>query len=102
MSELSSLWPYWQRPFWLLLAPLLGVLLWKLWHRKKRAGRWQALLPAAFQAALLTATGGRNSRLPWLALGLAWLLALLALLGPSWQRIEQQNPKPAEIGRAHV
>ena len=96
MSELTSLWPHWQRPFWLLLIPLLGVLLWQLWHREKRSGRWQALLPAAFQSALLTATGGRNSRLPWLALGLAWLLALLALLGPSWQRIEQQNPKPAD------
>lgn len=96
MSELSSLWPHWQRPFWLLLIPLLGVLLWKLWHREKRSGRWQALLPTAFQAALLTAGSGRNSRLPWLALGLAWLLAVLALLGPTWQRIEQHNPKPAD------
>lgn len=96
MSELTSLWPHWQRPFWLLLIPLLGFLLWQLWHREKRSGRWQALLPAAFQTALLTVTGGRNSRLPWLALGLAWLLAVLALLGPSWQRIEQQNPKPAD------
>ncbi|NMY49427.1 VWA domain-containing protein [Pseudomonas sp. WS 5011] len=93
---MTSLWPHWQRPFWLLLIPLLGFLLWQLWHREKRSGRWQALLPAAFQSALLTATGGRNSRLPWLALGLAWLLALVALLGPSWQRIEQQNPKPAD------
>ena len=96
MSELPSLWPHWQRPFWLLLTPLLGILLWQLWHREKRTGRWQVLLPVAFQAALLTATGGRSSRLPWLALGLAWLLALLALLGPSWQRIEQHNPKPAD------
>ena len=96
MSELTSLWPHWQRPFWLLLTPLLGILLWQLWHREKRTGRWQVLLPVAFQAALLTATGGRSSRLPWLALGLAWLLALLALLGPSWQRIEQHNPKPAD------
>jgi len=96
MSELANLWPHWQRPFWLLLIPLLGVLLWQLWHREKRAGRWQLLLPAAFQAALLTTTRGQNSRLPWLALGLAWLLAVLALLGPSWQRIEQHNPKPAD------
>ncbi|MFZ3153570.1 MAG: VWA domain-containing protein [Pseudomonas sp.] len=93
---MTNLWPHWQRPLWLLLIPLLGILLWQLWHREKRSGRWQALLPAAFQAALLTASSGRNSRLPWLALGLAWLLALLALLGPSWQRIEQQNPKPAD------
>jgi len=96
MSTLLDLWPHWQRPFWLLLLPLLSILLWRLWHREQRSGRWQALLPAAFQAALLTAKHGRSSRLPWLALGLAWLLALLALLGPSWQRIEQHNPKPAD------
>ena len=96
MSELTSLWPHWQRPFWLVLLPLLSLLLWQLWHREKRTGRWQVLLPAAFQAALLTSRRGRSSRLPWLALGLAWLLALLALLGPSWQRVEQHNPKPAD------
>ncbi|MFP6848579.1 MAG: VWA domain-containing protein [Pseudomonas sp.] len=93
---MNSLWPHWQRPFWLLLIPLLGLLLWQLWHREKRSGRWQALLPGAFHAALLTSSRGRNSRLPWIVLGLAWLLALLALLGPSWQRIEQHNPKPAD------
>lgn len=96
MIELSSLWPHWQRPFWLLLLPLLGLLLWRLWHLEKRSGRWQALLPAAFHAALLTRTDGRSSRLPWVALGLAWLLAVLALLGPSWQRIEQPSAKPAD------
>ncbi|HUE94224.1 VWA domain-containing protein [Pseudomonas sp.] len=92
----NSLWPHWLRPFWLLLLPLLGMLLWQLWHRKKRSGHWQALLPAAFHSVLLTPGSGRNSRLPWIALGLAWLLALLALLGPSWQRIEQNNLKPAD------
>lgn len=98
MIELSStgIWPHWLRPFWLLILPLLGWLLWQLWHREKRSGRWQLLLPAAFQAALLTASSGRSSRLPWLALGLAWLLALLALLGPSWQRVEQSQQKPAD------
>ena len=48
-----ELWPQWLRPAWLLLLPLLGWLLWKLWHRQKRAGRWQMILPAAFHAVLL-------------------------------------------------
>ncbi|HBX56713.1 MAG TPA: hypothetical protein DEH10_15210 [Pseudomonas sp.] len=91
-----ALWPHWLRPYWLLLLPLLGWLIWQLWHREKRSGRWQLLLPAAFHAALLSGGQGRASRLPWIALGLAWLLALLALLGPSWQRIEQSNLKPAD------
>ncbi len=93
---LQGLWPHWLRLYWLLAVPLLAGLLWQLWHREKRAGRWQLLLPPAFHAALLSGGRGRASRLPWIALGLAWLLALLALLGPSWQRLEQSNLKPAD------
>ncbi|MGE8362162.1 VWA domain-containing protein [Pseudomonas sp.] len=95
-ESLLGFWPYWLRPYWLLLVPLLGWLLWLLWHREKRTGRWQLLLPAAFHSTLLSGGRGHNSRLPWIALGLAWLLGLLALLGPSWQRVEQSNLKPAD------
>ncbi|KAB0495149.1 tetratricopeptide repeat protein [Pseudomonas vancouverensis] len=93
---MSALWPYWFRPWFLLLLPVLGWLLWQLWHRKKRAGRWQMILPPAFHAALLSGGNGRDSKLPWIALGLAWLLTLLALLGPSWERVEQTSQKPAD------
>ncbi|MCW8278889.1 tetratricopeptide repeat protein [Pseudomonas sp. PCH199] len=93
---MSALWPYWFRPWWLLLLPLLGWLLWKLWHRQKRAGRWQMILPPAFHAALLSGGSGRDSKLPWVALGVAWLLTVLALLGPSWERVEQLAQKPAD------
>lgn len=94
--DVAQLWPHWQRPGWLLLLPLLGWLLWQLWHRERRSGRWQLLLPPAFQAALLSGGRTRNNRLPWIALGLAWLLACLALLGPSWQRIELASQKRAD------
>ncbi len=80
---MTALWPYWFRPLWLLIVPLLALLIWRL------CGRWQMLLPTHFHAVLLNGGRGGNSKLPWLALGLAWLLALLALLGPSWQRVEQ-------------
>jgi Ca-activated chloride channel homolog len=93
---MDMLWPHWLRPFWLLLLPLLGWLLWQLWHRERRSGRWQLLLPAAFQAVLLSGGRARSNKLPWIALGLAWLLALLALLGPSWQRMEQASQKRAD------
>jgi len=93
---MSALWPYWFRPWWLLLLPMLGWLLWQLWHRQKRAGRWQMILPPAFHAALLSGGNGRESKLPWIALGVAWLLAVLALLGPSWERVEQLSQKPAD------
>ena len=93
---MSELWPYWFRPWWLLLLPLLGWLLWQLWHRQKRAGRWQMILPPAFHSALLSGGNGRESKLPWVALGVAWLLTILALLGPSWERVEQTSQKPAD------
>lgn len=93
---MSALWPYWFRPWWLLLLPLLGWLLWQLWHRQKRAGRWQMILPPAFHAALLSGGSGRDSKLPWVALGVAWVLTILALLGPSWERVEQTGQKPAD------
>ncbi|NIF16904.1 tetratricopeptide repeat protein [Pantoea sp. Cy-639] len=89
-------WPQWLRPLWLLVLPLLGWLLFKLWHRRKRAGRWQLILPPQFHAVLLGGGNGSTSKLPWIALGLAWLLVLLALLGPSWQRLEETRQRPAD------
>jgi Ca-activated chloride channel family protein len=97
MTEfLANLWPHWLRPGWLLLLPLLGWLLWRLWNRQKRVGRWQMILPSAFHSALLSGGGGRESKLPWIVLGIGWLLAVLALLGPSWQRVEQNSQRPVD------
>ncbi|MDF0732505.1 VWA domain-containing protein [Pseudomonas entomophila] len=91
-----DLWPQWLRPLWLLVLPLLGWLLYTLWHRRKRAGRWQLILPPQFHAVLLGGGSGSTSKLPWVALGLAWLLVVLALLGPSWQRLEETRQRPAD------
>ena len=93
---IEILWPHWFRPTWLLVMPLLGWLLWQLWRRQKRTGRWQMILPTAFQRILLSGGNGNHSKLPWIALGLAWSLAVLALLGPSWQRVEQSSQKPSD------
>ena len=93
---MMELWPVWLRPWWLLLLPLLCWLSWQLWRRPHRSGRWQALLPKHFHAALLIGGEGQSSRLPWIILTLAWLLTLLALLGPSWQLVEQNALKRAD------
>jgi Ca-activated chloride channel family protein len=91
-----AFWPHVLRPWWLLLLPLLGWLIWRLWHRQKRVGRWQMILPSAFHSVLLSGGSGRESKLPWVALAIGWLLALLALIGPSWQRVEQTSQKPVD------
>ncbi len=93
---MMALWPQWLRPAWMIVLPLLAWLLWKLWHRQKRAGRWQMILPPSFHAVLLGGGSGRDSKLPWIALGLAWLLSVLALVGPSWQRLEETRQRPAD------
>jgi len=95
-AAMNELLPHLLRPWWLAIVPLLAWLLWRLWHRQLQVGRWQRLLPEAFHAALLTRGRLRHSRLPWLALGLAWLLAVIALLGPSWQRFEQPSIKRSD------
>ncbi|MFF7709309.1 VWA domain-containing protein [Pseudomonas sp. NPDC007930] len=93
-------WPHWFRLGWLLAAPLLLWLFVRLWRRGQRSGRWQTLLPAAFQPVLLAAGSGRGrgrgGRLPWVLLGLGWALAWLALLGPGWQRVDELEQRPAD------
>jgi Ca-activated chloride channel family protein len=93
---MSELLPQLLRPFWLLILPLPIWLLWRLWHRQRQVGRWQRLLPEAFHAALLTRGKLRNSRRPWLLLCMAWLIGALALLGPSWQLVEQPSLSRAD------
>ena len=88
---MSELLPHLLRPLWLIVLPLPIWLMWRLWHRQRQTGRWQRLLPEAFHTALLTRGKLRNSKLPWILLGSAWLLGCLALLGPSWQQVEQPS-----------
>ncbi|WP_019342733.1 VWA domain-containing protein [Stutzerimonas stutzeri] len=93
---MSELLPHLLRPFWVMVLPLPIWLLWQLWHRQRQTGRWQRLLPYAFHSALLTRGKLRNSKLPWILLGSAWLLGCIALLGPSWQQVEQPSLSRAD------
>lgn len=93
---MTELWPHLLRPVWLLALPLLLWLCWRLWQRQRRHGRWERLLPPAFQPLLLSGRRGRDDRLPWLLLGLGWLLAVLALAGPAWQRLESGGVRPVD------
>jgi Ca-activated chloride channel family protein len=87
-----DLWPHWFRPWWLLLLPLLGWLLWQLWHRQKRAGRWQMILPPAFHAVLLS--GGSGAKAAAVGRPRHGLAIAVWLLGPSWQRSNSPARNP--------
>jgi Ca-activated chloride channel family protein len=86
---MSALWPHWERPLWLLALPFIALVLWRVWHRERSAGQWHTILPPVFHALLLTGGDQRESRKPWLVLAIAWSLAIVALAGPGWQRLEQ-------------
>jgi Ca-activated chloride channel family protein len=72
-------------PAWLLaLPPLVALAVW-LARRRGRDGAWPRLLDGELLPLLRLSEGGAG-RSPWLLIGLAWTLAVLALAGPTWQR----------------
>jgi Ca-activated chloride channel family protein len=76
------------RPLWLALLPLVILLPW-LWRRARRpAGDWSRVCDAHLLRWLSVEQGKARGRCsgPWLA-GLALLIAILALAGPSWQKL---------------
>ncbi|HEY5717402.1 MAG TPA: VWA domain-containing protein, partial [Motiliproteus sp.] len=88
MSEFHFL-----RPAWLLmLLPALALLI-ALWRQQAQGNGWQRLIPAALLQPLLERSTAPR-RTPLLLLGCAWLLATLALAGPTWQRLPQPLFQP--------
>ncbi len=85
------------RPWWLLALPLLPLLL-HLLRRHARApdSPWRRVVDAALLPALLVQGDEKdgNRRRLWLWAG-GWLLAILALAGPSWQRLPPLQFQPA-------
>lgn len=77
------------RPGWFLaLLPAL-LLLTLLWRRRAGASVWQAVCDRHLLDRLWLQPPGKATRLPLVILGLGWLLAVLALAGPVWERQAQ-------------
>jgi Ca-activated chloride channel homolog len=72
-------------PAWLLALPVL--LAWVLWRRRAGGGDWHKIADAELLAALRIGTN-RGSSSPWPLIGAAWSLAVLALAGPAWTRLQ--------------
>jgi Ca-activated chloride channel family protein len=76
------------RPLWLSLLPL-AVIIPLLWRRLRRpSGDWGKICDTHLLRWLSVGNAAaRPSRFgPWLA-GLVWLIAAIALAGPSWQKL---------------
>lgn len=80
------------RPLWLLALPAAVWLAWAWAHRRAQAGDWTRVCDAALLPHLLDATPGgspRRGRRPQRWLGAALALAVVALAGPTWERLPQ-------------
>ncbi|WP_045770417.1 VWA domain-containing protein [Xanthomonas albilineans] len=76
------------RPQWLwalLLLPLLG---WSWWRRRRRRDLWRRTVDAHLLPHLLARAGRKGSLVLWLG-ALGYLIAVLALAGPSWREEAQ-------------
>lgn len=74
------------RPYWLFALLGLPLLYW-LFSSQQKAGNWSEVIDSHLLGALLDGQPNQQQKqrvLP--ALLLAWLLASLALAGPSWQK----------------
>lgn len=80
------------RPWWLLLLPLTSLLAWWCLRPSRAGGGWRAVIDPALLPALLLPGEGASSRWPRALLLLGWLLAVLGLAGPAWERL----PEPVE------
>ena len=81
------------RPWWLVALPLGVWLIWRLfWAEPGRKSGWRAVVDEALQPYVLGRVEALvNRRWPMLVALAAWLAAVLALAGPTWERM----PVPA-------
>jgi len=93
------------RPWWLLLLIPLSGAMWLLLKNRYHTGSWRAVIDARLLPFVLSA-GGQNVRgwSRWI-LGCVALLAIIALAGPTWEKLPQsvyhkQTAKPSRLTRA--
>ncbi len=72
-------------PAWLLALPVL--LAWALWRRRSTGGDWSKVADPEL-LTLLRIGGSRGSSSAWPLIGAAWTLAVLALAGPAWSKLQ--------------
>ncbi len=77
------------RPLWLLALIPLGWLLWELWRSSGGASAWNRVCDPRLLPHLLVDAGGEVRRAPLLLLSAAWVIGVLALAGPTWERWPQ-------------
>lgn len=81
-------------PGWFLALLPLGAILWGIGRRGAGAGAWQRVVDPNLLPHLLVQGGGKGRRLSLSLLALGWLIAVIALADPTFERL----PVPAYRG----
>ena len=77
------------RPEWLFGIPALVALAVLLARGKLGAGNWEAVIDPELMPYVLSRDPGRGTDYRWLLMVLGGVIALIAMAGPAWERIEQ-------------
>lgn len=84
------------RPWW-LAAMLPALLLFALlWRKSAHAGEWKRAIAPHLLAHLIQGSQTRDSKTPLVLLLAAWLLACVALAGPTWQQLPAAMKKKVD------
>lgn len=82
------------RPWWLLAIFPACLLCWYLQHFKRSSVNWHGAIHESLLKYLVESGNNKLStkwemRFPWLVLLSGWVIASLALSGPSWEKLPQ-------------
>jgi len=81
------------RPLWLLLILPVVLLVFYLWRINESSSAWDRAIDKSLLPYLLDKRKNSSQRMPLLLLLLVWLVSVLALAGPVWERIPQPVQK---------
>lgn len=85
MSELAAF--HFLRPAWLLLLPPVAVLIWSLFRSRDPVQSWRAVIaPELLKYLMIEDRTNRGRIRPISIVALAWVLSILALAGPAWEK----------------
>ena len=89
------------RPAWLLLLLPAGVLIWSVYQRSDSLRSWRKIIKPHLLEHLLMREGGQEGRWrPVYLLGNVWLVGIIALAGPSWQK--QDSPFSEDLAAMFI
>ena len=77
------------RPLWLLAIIPACVLATFFWQQKSSAVNWRGAINPQLLDHLIDGGSKKSARWPWLLLFIAWLMASIAMAGPTWEKLQQ-------------